>query len=115
MKEHLFDTNALVQLARGGRIGERLVQSLGLDSGTPLLASSISLGEVAFFGQSQAWSQNTMAMLGKLLRNAILVDPSDGDVAKAYAQVQWFSRVGLKPSNPASDKRRMDRGQRTCL
>lgn len=96
---YLLDTNALVHLARQKSVGQHLKSELSMLDDTPIIISSISLGEVQFFGLSQNWHEETIKFLMAKISRSIVINPDGYGVAKAYAEIQYQTKVVAKPAH----------------
>lgn len=90
--EYLLDTNTFVHIARNDGVAQHLSTELGLAKDTPVIASSITLGEIEFFARYRNWKEKTIAAMKKQCSSAFLINPDSTGVAVAYADIKVATR-----------------------
>lgn len=91
---YLLDTNVLLFLARGGRLGQHIDATFGLRAARfrPLVCI-VSHGEVLVLARSNKWGDEKQTALRGLLDNLVAVDISHPRVIDAYVELDLVSRA----------------------
>ncbi len=96
--EFLLDTNAFVHIARDDQVAQILLSGLGLVKNNPVIASSITLGEIEFFGRHRGWNKKTVENMRMKMSSAFIINPDSRGVPSAYATIQYETRILRKPA-----------------
>ncbi len=60
LEELLHDTNVFVHLARKDAVAQALMDGLGLDKNSAVIASAVTLGVIDYLGRHQGWTEKTL-------------------------------------------------------
>lgn len=90
--EYLLDTNTFVRIARNDVVAQQLSSELGLTKDSPVIASSVTLGEIEYFARHRNWNAATIAAMKQQCNSAFLINPDSGGVAIAYADIKQATR-----------------------
>lgn len=91
----LLDTNIVIQIFRGGPVGQRVDQAYGLrQSPERPLISVVTVGEVLGFGRQRNWGETKLAAVRHLLSELVVVDINHVDVLERYAILRGMDRKG---------------------
>jgi tRNA(fMet)-specific endonuclease VapC len=90
--EFLLDTNAFVQIARSGAVGQRLLAELGLSQESAVIASSVTLGEIEYLARYRGWNAATIDVMKKRTSSAFLINPDGAGVSVAYSEIKDATR-----------------------
>ncbi len=99
---YLLDTNVLLALVRGGRLGEYVKNEYRLlsQSFKPLI-SVISIGEILKLTKRFGWGDPKIATLQNLLDNLVKLGINRPQILEAYAEIAYVcEKLGnTKPQN----------------
>ena len=103
---YLLDTNVLVALIRGQRLGKRIDARYKLSEDFRCcVISVVTVGEMYFLARRFGWGAKKLARLGDLLDELVWVDLNCRELLRAYAAIRYESdRVG----RPIGGKRHLD-------
>ncbi len=93
---YLLDTNVLVALIRGQRLGKRIDARYKLSEDFRCcVISVVTVGEMYFLARRFGWGAKKLARLGDLLDELVWVDLNCQELLRAYAAIRYESdRVG---------------------
>ena len=98
----LLDTNILVAVVRGGKLGQHIENEYHLISAPfrPLI-SVVSIGELLKLTREFNWGQAKTGKLWELLGNLVKVEIGHPSILEAYAEIGYFCRKSgnSKPHN----------------
>lgn len=90
---YLLDTNILVALIRGKRLGERIDTRFKLRSGlSRCIISIVTVGECLALAKKLSWGAKKVHNLKKLLDEVPWVDINRTDILDSYAEIEDASR-----------------------
>jgi len=91
---YLLDTNVLLFLARGGRLGQHIDARFALRAARQRpLVSVVSHGEVWVLARRNGWGDEKQAALKTLLGNVVTVDINHSRVIEAYVELDLASQA----------------------
>lgn len=88
----VLDTNVLVHLIRGGKVGRRIEADHGLSgrADRPVI-SFVTLGEVRSLAAKFRWGKGKVGDLESLLEQLVVVNIHQGDILDHYVRLDRFS------------------------
>jgi predicted nucleic acid-binding protein len=91
---YLLDTNVLLFLARGGRLGQDIDERFGLRTARQRpLVCVVSHGEVWVLARRNGWGEAKRAALRNLVDNVVTVDINHPRVIDAYVELDLVSQA----------------------
>jgi tRNA(fMet)-specific endonuclease VapC len=89
---YLLDTNILVQLIRGNRLGQEIDSRYAIRTAlNRSMVSIVTVGEILSFALKLGWGKPKVDQLARLLSELVWIDINRQEVLDAYAELDQFS------------------------
>lgn len=97
----LLDSNVLVHLVRGNKIGQRIADDHRLlqRAERPLI-SIVTVGELMALAIKLEWGTTKQKQLEQLIGELVVVNLDQGDIIRRYAAIDHYCEKVIKPRGP---------------
>lgn len=96
---YLLDTNVLVALIRGNRLGQEIDAEYNLRANlNRSMISVVTVGELYSLGRKFGWGQKKLDTLHALLKELVWIDINRPEVLESYGEIDHYSQKVVKPS-----------------